>query len=91
MEQRLARVRAADALVVLSVSRRNGRTTAHCVWTLRRPRLHSPPEHINAQTGPSAALVDKTYRVTHIFRWEDEQWKLIHRHADAMIDTQPPT
>ena len=47
-------------------------------------------EHISVHTGPSATLVDKTYRVTHIFRWEDEQWKLIHRHADPLIETQAP-
>jgi ketosteroid isomerase-like protein len=47
-------------------------------------------EHIAAQSGPSATEVQKTYRVTHIFRREGDEWKLIHRHADPLIETNGP-
>jgi len=47
-------------------------------------------EHITARSGPSATEVQKTYRVTHIFRREGDEWKLIHRHADHLIDTNGP-
>jgi ketosteroid isomerase-like protein len=30
-------------------------------------------------------------RVTHIFRKEDGQWRLVHRHADPLIDKTAPT
>ena len=47
-------------------------------------------EHVVARSGPSASEVQKTYRVTHIFRREGDEWKLIHRHADPLIDTSGP-
>ena len=29
-------------------------------------------------------------RVTHVFRKEDGAWKLVHRHADPLIDKTAP-
>jgi ketosteroid isomerase-like protein len=29
-------------------------------------------------------------RVTHLFRHQDGEWKLIHRHADAVTSVTPP-
>jgi len=31
-----------------------------------------------------------TLRVTHVFRLEDDQWKIVHRHADPLIDVAVP-
>jgi SnoaL-like domain len=30
------------------------------------------------------------FRVTMVFRWEHGAWKLLHRHADHLFDTQKP-
>lgn len=30
------------------------------------------------------------FRVTMVFRWEDGAWRLIHRHADHLVDKQRP-
>lgn len=29
-------------------------------------------------------------RVTHLFRLEDDQWKIVHRHADPLVDVALP-
>ncbi len=34
----------------------------------------------------------KTLRVTHIYRREDGEWKIVHRHGDQLpVDQSPPT
>ena len=32
-----------------------------------------------------------TLRVTHVFRLEDDQWKIVHRHADPLVEIDVPT
>ncbi len=31
------------------------------------------------------------FRVTMVFRWENDAWKLLHRHADHLTDKQRPS
>jgi ketosteroid isomerase-like protein len=42
--------------------------------------------HVNQDRPTPSAL-----RVTHIFRQEDGAWKLVHRHADPLMDTSVPS
>jgi ketosteroid isomerase-like protein len=41
---------------------------------------------IVGQDGPAPLVL----RVTHIFREEDGAWKLVHRHADPLMDKTAP-
>jgi len=35
--------------------------------------------------------IDQTLRVTQVFRWEARSWKLLHRHADPMLEKKAPS
>ena len=30
-------------------------------------------------------------RVTHVYRLEDDRWKIVHRHADPLVEKVPPS
>jgi ketosteroid isomerase-like protein len=42
---------------------------------------------VERQHGPVAGLPDQDWplRVTLVFRREDSDWRLVHRHADALV------
>lgn len=47
-------------------------------------------ERIRARLAGSKELVPIALRVTHVYRHEDDGWKLLHRHADALLEVLPP-
>ena len=46
-------------------------------------------EQVRAKVGGSDEFSPAGLRVTSVFRPEDGTWKLVHRHADPAIGTQP--
>jgi ketosteroid isomerase-like protein len=53
---------------------------AYCVWIEQGDALMEGMDEFR----PSAL------RVTHIYRYEDDSWNIIHRHADALINKTAP-
>jgi ketosteroid isomerase-like protein len=49
--------------------------------------IETSQAHIVGQDEP----VSMHLRVTHLFRKEDGAWRMIHRHADPLIDKTAPT
>jgi ketosteroid isomerase-like protein len=43
-------------------------------------------ERGRARVGGSAEPVPMVLRVTHIYRRVDGEWRIVHRHADAIVD-----
>lgn len=41
-------------------------------------------EDLTPGTGPSAGTTTRTYRSTHVYQWEDDAWRIVHRHADRL-------
>ena len=46
-------------------------------------------ERARAKVGGREDIAPITLRVTMIFRPEDGEWKIVHRHADPITTTQP--
>ena len=46
-------------------------------------------ERARAKVGGSEDIAPITLRVTMIFRPEDGEWKIVHRHADPITTAQP--
>jgi ketosteroid isomerase-like protein len=47
-------------------------------------------ERSTVRLADAPAPAPMTLRVTHAFRKEDGRWKLLHRHADPMVETTAP-
>jgi ketosteroid isomerase-like protein len=48
-------------------------------------------ERQQARVGGQEDLTPRALRVTQIFRREGGSWKLVHRHADPLMDRQAPS
>ena len=46
-------------------------------------------EHLRARLGDAAEAVPVSLRVTRIYRREDGEWRIVHRHADPITDARP--
>ena len=61
----------------------------------RRRRRQRGPGLRSATSTPrcrgTASLDPYTLRVTHVYRREDGDWKIVHRHADAPPARRPPS
>jgi ketosteroid isomerase-like protein len=47
-------------------------------------------EHLIFTPPKASAEVERTYRVTMVFRKENGQWRIIHRHADTQTSKEAP-
>jgi ketosteroid isomerase-like protein len=47
-------------------------------------------ERHEGQLAGQDAPVAYAYRVTHVFRREAGSWRVLHRHADPLVDVQEP-
>lgn len=47
-------------------------------------------ERLKANVGGRTEASDLALRVTTILRWERGDWRIVHRHADAITTPRPP-
>ena len=47
-------------------------------------------EHLRGRLGTRDIVDDVRLRVTSVFRCEDGEWRLVHRHADAASELRAP-
>lgn len=47
-------------------------------------------ERYRGKVGGADEIVPNSLRVTTIFRREDDEWKIVHRHADPITSPRPP-
>jgi hypothetical protein len=48
-------------------------------------------ERDRARVKGRAEPIEQALRATQVFRWEDGSWKLVHRHADPLLERKPPS
>lgn len=48
-------------------------------------------EYKTSRLGNSTERSNQTFRVTQIFRREKGEWKLLHRHADPLMEKKSPS
>jgi ketosteroid isomerase-like protein len=68
---------------VLSVERLASAVSGDLAYTVTIERSRAL---VAGQTAPAPMAL----RVTHVFRKEDGQWKLLHRHADHLVERVAP-
>jgi ketosteroid isomerase-like protein len=47
-------------------------------------------EHLRGRVGSRDVVDDVSLRVTSVFRCEDGEWRLVHRHADPASELRAP-
>ena len=55
-----------------------------------RPRYLLEIEHLRGRVGSRDVVDDVSLRVTSVFRCEDGEWRLVHRHADPASELRAP-
>lgn len=67
-----------------------GVTTSENISLIVSPELacNVDLEHLRVQLAGVSGRVDIDLRVTTVFRREDKQWKVVHRHADPLVKVQ---
>ena len=46
-------------------------------------------ERFEAKVGSSDEVAIGALRATSILRWEEDAWKIVHRHADPITSARP--